>query len=562
MPPRVGAPRYVASPVPGVQYAPVETTSIDFFDSPTDTNTTGFGEAPGGWQPPLVPGLVILAHPEPARVGEEAPLADLARSATARLSRREPGFLPPSSEVAPRPLDDSALSRRPLLFVRGPGRGEITLRRHESPTPIVAGGQPIETERTFTAEEIGRGVVLVLAGRIALLLQPLPLAPPRPAPGYGLIGHSPAILRLRREIQAASLLEVPVLVRGETGTGKELVSRAVHDALPRRGPYLAVNLGALVPALAAAELFGATRGAYTGADRARDGYFRRADGGTLFLDEIGEAPLEVQVMLLRTLETGKVQAVGGVEEKQVDVRVIAATDADLEAAIAAGRFRSALMHRLAGYEIRVPPLRERRDDIARLLFHFLREESRALGDSLAEAAAASPWPPAPEVARLAEHDWPGNVRELKNVARRLAVLRHVEGPVDPGPLLDQLLRSPAAAGQPQAARPAEDGGAPPAGRHRPGSAVGRGELLEALEKHAWRPGPAAKELGLSRPALYRLIESHPDLHLATELGEDELRGALEKHGSIEAAARALKVSPQGLKRRWSALTGPPPTSGD
>jgi two-component system nitrogen regulation response regulator GlnG len=531
----------------------METTSIDFFDSPTDTSTTGYGEAPSAWQPPLVPGLVILAHPESARVGEEAPLAELARADSARLSRREPGFLPPAADVAPRPLDDAALSRRPLLFLRGPGRGEITLRRHESPTPIVAGGQPVEQDRVFSAEEIRRGVVLVLAGRVALLLQPLPLAPPRPGPTFGLIGHSPAMLRLRREIQAASLLEVPVLVRGETGTGKELVSRAVHDALPRRGPYLAVNLGALVPALAAAELFGATRGAYTGADRARDGYFRRADGGTLFLDEIGEAPLEVQVMLLRALESGKVQAVGGVEEKQVDVRVIAATDADLEAAIAAGRFRSALMHRLAGYEIRVPPLRERRDDVARLLFHFLREESRALGDSLADAAAA-PWPPAPEVARLAEHDWPGNVRELKNVARRLAVLRHVEGPVDPGPLLDQLLRAPA--GQPAPNR-SEDA-APRAARRE----IGRDELLAALEKNAWRPGPTAKELGLSRPALYRLIEANPDLQLATGLGENELREALQRHGSVEAAARALKVSPQGLKRRLSALGLPSPTSAD
>jgi len=532
----------------------METTNLDGFDSLTDTSTTGYDEAPSGWTPRLVPGLVIVAHPEVGRVGEEAPLAELAAGSRARLSRREPLFLPPNSDVAPRGLGDSSLSRRPMLLYRGPGPGEVTLERGESPTPLFVDQERVGSQRIFSAEEISRGKVLVLAGRVALLLCQVPLVPPAAAPELGLVGHSLAMMRLRREIQAASLLDVPVLVRGETGSGKELVSQAVHDARPRRGPYLAVNLGALVPALAASELFGATRGAYTGADRPRDGYFRRADGGTLFLDEIGEAPLEVQVMLLRTLESGRVQAVGGVEEKQVDVRVIAATDADLEAAIAAGRFRSALLHRLAGYEIRVPPLRERPSDIARLLVHFLREESSALGGP-PQQDGEPPWPAAPDLARLVAHDWPGNVRELKNVARRLAVLRHVEGIVDAGPLLDQLLRQsavspPLASGPP----PAPAGtAAPPAGWRRVSSEIGPDELLQALEQNAWSPGPAAETLGISRPALYRLIEAHPELRTTADLSEEELRAAIASHGSVASAARALKISAQGLKRRLSAL---------
>src|SRR5262249_34932398 len=156
------------------------------------------------------------------------------------------------------------------------------------------------------------------------------------------------------------------------GTGKELVARAIHESGRRRGAVcLSVNMGAIPPSLATSELFGAVRGAYTGAVRDHLGYFQRAHGGTLFLDEIGETPPEVQVMLLRVLEPGEVQRVGSPQTQKVDVRLIAATDADLERALHEGRFRAPLLHRLSGYEIYIPPLRERRDDFGRLLFHFL-----------------------------------------------------------------------------------------------------------------------------------------------------------------------------------------------
>src|SRR5262249_36055632 len=145
-------------------------------------------------------------------------------------------------------------------------------------------------------------------------------------------------------------------------------------------PFLALNLGALPPSLAAAELFGATRGAFTGAEQARRGYFRRAHGGTLFLDEIGETPQEVQPLLLRGLESGEIQPLGSEERVHADVRIVAATDTDLEQAVATGRFRGPLLHRLGGYAIRLPALRERRDDIGRLLVHFLRCELAALGE--------------------------------------------------------------------------------------------------------------------------------------------------------------------------------------
>ena len=199
--------------------------------------------------------------------------------------------------------------------------------------------------------------MLLLAGRIVLVLHPMPPAPAREVEGLGLTGDSAAMAQVRADVRRVADLEVAVLLRGETGTGKELVARAIHRRSPRRSrPYLAVNMGAIPPALAAAELFGAARGAFTGADQRRTGYFSQAHGGTLFLDEIGETPPEVQVLLLRALETGEIQPVGAEAPRRVDVRVLAATDADLEAAIAAGRFRAPLLHRLNGYEIRLPAL--------------------------------------------------------------------------------------------------------------------------------------------------------------------------------------------------------------
>ncbi len=389
-------------------------------------------------------------------------------------------------------------------------------------------------------------MVLLLAGRVALLLRPMPLLPPAAGLDLGLVGSSLAMAKLRREIEAASLLEVPVLVRGETGTGKELVSQAVHDARPRRGPYVAVNLGALVPALAASELFGATRGAYTGADRPREGYFRRADGGTLFLDEIGEAPLEVQVMLLRTLETGRVQAVGRVDEKQVDVRVIAATDADLEAAIAAGRFRSALLHRLAGYEIgcrRCASGATMRPPAA----PFPRAEETA-GPSAARRLPGTtppPWPPAARPGAPRQHDWPGNVRELKTWPAGWRSCATSKARSTPGRCSTSCCGRAAAA--PPSRRP-PPAAAPPqqrAGRDdRPRASCSprsKQRLAPRPRRQRARPvaaGPLPADRSPSRPA-----------HRRRPRRPRAARRRSPQHGSVEAAARALKVSPQGLKRR-------------
>jgi len=498
-----------------------------------------------------VPGLVIVAHPDPARVGETAPLPQLASGRSISLSRLEPLFADPADpDAEPQPLADAHLSRAPLLLKPGADTGSIVLENAGSRTEVLVGGEKVEGGVSFGAAQVERGVVFVLSRRVALLLYPVDPLPPE-VPHFGLVGESAELVRVRREIEIAAELDVPVLLRGETGTGKELVGRAIHSAGNRRErPYVAVNMGALVPSLAASELFGASRGAYTGAERRKAGYFEGADGGTLFLDEIGEVPAEVQVLLLRALENREIHPVGSVEKRPVDVRVVAATDTDLGAAIEAGRFRSALFHRLAGFEIRIPALDERRDDVARLLLHFLEEE---LGGLEAAGSGVRPWPPAELVARLVEASWPGNVRQLRNAARRLGIARRTRRSGALDSLVDELLTEPTTSPSPESETTrGTDPPAPP--RKRRGVEVGADELAEALEAHRWQLQPAAEALGISRATLYRLVENDPRFRKATDLDEDEIRSALGRNGGdADAAAAKLEVSPQGLKRRITAL---------
>ncbi len=369
-----------------------------------------------------IPGLTILAHADPRRIGERAALTALTSGEEVHLSRLEPVFANPGDSRR-RALADPHLSRRPLRLIPVPGGG-ARLAAKSSKTRVEANGTLVDEWREFSAADLERGVVLLLADKVTLLLHTLSPALPQ-VRHFGLVGESDGILTVRQQIARVADLDVPALLRGETGTGKELVARAIHEMSTRNSqPFVAVNMGAIPPTLAAAELFGAAKGAFTGADRKRSGYFARAQGGTLFLDEIGETPPEVQVMLLRSLETGVIQPVGSDKSSTLDVRILAATDARLEKEIDAGRFRAPLLHRLSGYEIRLPPLRDRRDDIGRLLVHFLRLELETLGDALCletTAVGKRPWLPAPVVARLATHLWPGNVRQLRNVARQLVI---------------------------------------------------------------------------------------------------------------------------------------------
>ena len=467
--------------------------------------------------------LTVLLHPDAARIGDVALLEP-----RARLSRLEPELGPPGQRER-RPLGDRHLSRRPIQIQSD--AGGVTLV--PAADPVVVDGAPLTGPRRLALPEVERGCVIELGERVALLLHRRRL-PQSARPAHGLVGGSDALDRLRDEIGRVADLDAPVLLGGETGTGKELVARAIHDASPRsRGPFVAVNLAAIPPAMAASQLFGHARGAFTGASAEHDGFFARADGGTLFLDEVGEMPGETQPVLLRALDSGEVWPLGAPNPRHVDVRVVAATDADLAARAADGSFKAPLLHRLAGYVIRLPRLGERRDDIARLLVHFLRLELAAAGepDRLA-AGDDTPWLRAAAMAQLVRRDWPGNVRELRNAARRIVIASRGSERASTGSVLESETPRPA--------------------RARPEVTAER--LLSVLRDHGWKTGDAAAALGMSKTTLYALMDRTPGIRKARDLSAGEIMAqSTAAGGDLDRMAEALEVSRRGLVLRMREL---------
>jgi two-component system response regulator HydG len=300
-----------------------------------------------------------------------------------------------------------------------------------------------------------------------------------------LVGSSPSLLQVRASLNKFAPVDLPVLVTGETGTGKELAARALHRLSPRHsGPFIALNCGALPPQLVQAELFGHEKGAFTGATSRRVGLFEAANGGTIFLDEIGDLPLDAQTNLLRVLQEGSLERVGSHRPIQVDVRVLAATHVDLEQAVAQGRFRQDLFYRLDVLRLHMPPLRERGEDIELLARHFLdafRKEHPTRARSFDAAACKA----------LRRHAWPGNVRELLNRVRRAAVICESE-------------HIPAHALQLEPAAGKTADGSGPGLRQR----AEREALVEALRLSDYNVSECARRLQVSRVTVYRLCRRH------------------------------------------------------
>jgi transcriptional regulator with GAF, ATPase, and Fis domain len=307
-----------------------------------------------------------------------------------------------------------------------------------------------------------------------------------------IIGRTPDVVRLRQQISQVAATNSAVLITGETGTGKELVARAVHRQSRRCDrPLIVVNCAALSPTLVETDLFGHERGAFTGATSRRIGRFERADRGTIFLDEIGELPEELQVKLLRVLQTGELERLGSTHTLRVDVRVIAATNRDLEQAVAAGRFRSDLYYRLHVFPIHVPPLRQRCDDVPLLVAYLAEKKGMEIGkriDRIPEAV----------MQRLAQYAWPGNVRELENVIER-AIILSPDGTLH----LDGL----ANLSKPGIGRATSGGMVPPSGDGRGPTLreVERAYIVQVCEECGWRikgPDSASVRLGLNPSTLY------------------------------------------------------------
>jgi transcriptional regulator with GAF, ATPase, and Fis domain len=233
---------------------------------------------------------------------------------------------------------------------------------------------------------------------------------------FGMVGESAVVRRVLDRVARVAATDATVLVTGETGTGKELIARAIHAGSARaKRPFVRVNCGALAEGLVASELFGHERGSFTGALERRKGRFELAHGGTIFLDEVGELPPALQVALLRVLQEGEFERVGGTETLKTDVRVIAATNRNLDEAVGEGRFRSDLLFRLNVFPIAVPPLRERKDDILLIAEHYARQYARTLGKGVRGVSPSA-------MEALLAYPWPGNIRELQNVVERAVIL--------------------------------------------------------------------------------------------------------------------------------------------
>jgi DNA-binding NtrC family response regulator len=353
--------------------------------------------------------------------------------------------------------------------------------------------KPVETEQLFgvVGRALERGRLLGENRRLKELLS---------GKGPVLVGETPGMVHLRRSIETVARSDYPVLILGESGTGKELTARMIHALSGREGrPFQAVNCPAIPEGLLESELFGHVRGAFTGADRDREGLFASASGGTLLLDEIGDLPKAMQVKLLRVLEEGEVRPVGGSGAVPVDVRVLASTNRDLEERIRDGSFREDLYYRLNVLTVAIPPLRDRVEDIPLLAAYFLRQSCREMG--------LPPKSADPEVlAWLSQRPWPGNVRELQNVMRRLTVFCSGER------LGMEVLRL---AGDGPGGREAEPEGAMPYKEAKAAvvDSFTRRYVQSLLRETGGNISEAARRSGLSRMALQKIL-SRLDMNAA------------------------------------------------
>jgi len=508
--------------------------------------TTKIREAPLSpeTQQVSVPVLTILSHMDLNRVGHRTVLFQDGNKQAA-VSRNEPSFYSPTRSTGP--LNDEYISRTPFFLTKD-HRGNIWLnpnnRKH-----VVADGERVVEETLFSFAQVRRGVILELADRVCLLLHET-IEAQISFDEFGMVSRNEGMAKVHEDIRRVADLNVPVLIRGESGSGKELVAQAIHAASSRSSRELvAVNLGAMAPNLAASELLGSVRGGFTGAVSDRTGYFRTAHRSTLFLDEIGEAPPEVQALLMRVLETSLVYPVGSQKGFEVDIRLLTATDANLEDMVEKGLFKAPLLHRLGAYEIWIPPLRARRDDIMLLFMHFALQILKTMND--APPTGEVPWIPTTLAARLLSYHWPGNVRQLRNVVNQVVIDNRDRPFLEIGPRVERLFTS---ANEHPQRRVTDDGSgqaaasSPPL-RRKPSEISGE-ELAAAMEDSGWEPAQAARVLGVSRPSIYDLIKKHGGLRMVEDLSEEEIEVCLKAHGGdMEGAAASLKVSLPGLRRR-------------
>lgn len=363
----------------------------------------------------LVPALTVLAHPQLDRVGEQALLLGFGEGANLEVGPQGPKFAPIGA------ASYSSLGGEgdvPWFEIHGLA-GALSLVATRPDLDIEIDGSALSEPRRVTADELADGVVILIHRRVALVLHWQDPSPERP-PVYGLCGEGPAMLLVRREIDHLSRLRFSVLLHGEPGTGKEQIARAIHeDSIRAEMPFYSLRVTQMDQTEVGPVLFGAA-GTLDQTTKPRRGLFLKADGGTLFLDQVVEMPPEVQMPLLHALESREIMPIGGRGSVEVDVRVIATTDTDVQPLTLETRSRGSLLHRLGGYDINVPALRQRRDDLGRLFLYFLRKLSpEGAETTMVVGSSEEPRVSAELLYRLALEPWPGNLPQLEEAVRRL-----------------------------------------------------------------------------------------------------------------------------------------------
>lgn len=489
-------------------------------------------------------GMTIAWHPDHGRIGEQ--FIGTTDAGLIEVSRFIPSFKTPTGEALP--LGHSGISRDPIRIVRDLSDG-ITICPPNSRMVVEINGEEVKAPTFLSATQIEAGTIVGLGRAVYICLHWMRCLP-KDNPVEGFVGVGAHAIQTRDLIRLAAGNEHVVLLLGETGTGKEVAAQGIHKLSKRAGlKMISVNMAALNESLAAADLFGATRGAYTGAQTSRDGFFGEAQNSTLFLDEIGNTPAVVQPMLLRVLESGEYRPLGASRDARSTARLITATDQDLYDE----NFNHALLRRLESFIIRIAPLRARREDIGLLILNMLKDKT---------TAAIDPGKlPASLISEILNYEWPGNVRQLHHVLSRAALslqmgeqpklADYVERPkmtVTDSAALRQIRTTvkdfdatvtTRAPGQPERKKLKD---------------LTEQDVIDAMEQHGWTIQYAADALGISRPSMYKLIENNSQIRRVEQIPPEEIRTQLNAtDASIEQCASRLKTPSEALRRHLKGL---------
>lgn len=474
--------------------------------------------------------LGIIWHKDVGRIGGIAPLK-FDHANTMELSRLTPLFQNLEGG-ANSPLLDQHLSRSPVVIQRLKNR-EFKFTLPPKQQLVRINGKLVKDSATVSLDDLDGSIVIVIANSVVLALFESSILSRNNMlrENFGLLGVSKEISFIREMTTRVSKLNAPILIRGETGTGKELVAKAIHQQSPRSNkPMTSVNMAAMIPNLAVAELFGTKKGAFTGASEDRPGLFEQANDGILFLDEIGDTPRDVQPMLLRILEDGELRRLGDEKVRKVNVQIIAATDRSLINPGETSAFNQPLLQRLSGIVLEIPPLKNRRIDIGILIKYFLNIENNKGNNFDCSNISVS------TIEALSIYDWPGNIRELRNVLQNIALGQPFlkctgknENPKNKSKKETEVLSIH---------------------KYRNQNEVSEEEVIAALDEVGWVIKPAAEKLGVSRTALYDLMEKSNKISVAEDIPADIIKDTIKNiPGGIESWAKHLKVGREALNKR-------------